>query len=328
MSSKSDQSTRVEQSPKTEQTEKSDQSTRVEQSPKTEQTDKAKRDSGLRPRINPSVDLATAVTLAGFVAYGFLRVADQLFYSRLDAKPEDVGLGYVETLSQALIILGIFFFLVFVLFGTWATIRIGKSIRDAGGNPARYARQHPGSTLVYCGELLLLLLIAVVAGKGLREGLPKGIVPMWFFGAIGLIIYGMYYERSRGRPAVGGITAAKVTPVLILLLALSSGVVFYVEESASQAIIHGQTRGPAYGRPWLTPFFPWIGERAEVHWLNGSSPPGFRNESSDCLMFLGHADNTNVFYDARTGRSVRVPITSATITVHQQAPPCEGLARP
>jgi hypothetical protein len=42
-----------------------------------------------------------ALTLTGLVVYGFLRLSASLFYGRLGVTPEEVGLGYVQTLAQS-----------------------------------------------------------------------------------------------------------------------------------------------------------------------------------------------------------------------------------
>lgn len=42
-----------------------------------------------------------AVTLAGLMLYGSLRLANGIFYGRLGFRPEEVGLGYAETISGA-----------------------------------------------------------------------------------------------------------------------------------------------------------------------------------------------------------------------------------
>jgi hypothetical protein len=42
-----------------------------------------------------------AVTLAGLMLYGSLRLANGIFYYRLGFRPEEVGLGYAETISGA-----------------------------------------------------------------------------------------------------------------------------------------------------------------------------------------------------------------------------------
>jgi hypothetical protein len=40
-----------------------------------------------------------AVTLAGLMLYGSLRLASGIFYGRLGFRPEEVGLGYAETIA-------------------------------------------------------------------------------------------------------------------------------------------------------------------------------------------------------------------------------------
>jgi hypothetical protein len=60
----------------------------------------------------------SALTGLGLVLYGFLRLIYARFYSPLGVKPEEVGLGYAETLSQSVGLLlysAIMFFLILLL---------------------------------------------------------------------------------------------------------------------------------------------------------------------------------------------------------------------
>lgn len=46
-----------------------------------------------------------AVTLAGLMLYGSLRLANGIFFGRFGFQPEEVGLGYAETIAGAIALL-------------------------------------------------------------------------------------------------------------------------------------------------------------------------------------------------------------------------------
>jgi hypothetical protein len=60
---------------------------------------------------------------------------------------------------------------------------------------------------------------------------------------------------------------------------------------------------------------PWAADVARVLWTGGRPPTGL--DLPDCLLYLGRADSTSVFYDARPGRqrSLRIPSMSVTVAV-------------
>jgi hypothetical protein len=45
----------------------------------------------------------------------------------------------------------------------------------------------------------------------------------------------------------------------------------------------------------------------DVAWVSGDSERSLPLKGRDCLMYLGQANGTSVFYDARTRESVRLP---------------------
>ena len=88
-------------------------------------SDRAEPKSGLRNRRTARSGLGlgtwalqnplSVVTLLGLVLYGFLRLVYDLFYGPLGVKPEEVGLGYAETLSQSLVGILLYFIGMFVV---------------------------------------------------------------------------------------------------------------------------------------------------------------------------------------------------------------------
>ena len=58
------------------------------------------------------------------------------------------------------------------------------------------------------------------------------------------------------------------------------------------------------------PYLPVLAVRAvpaDVAWVDGDSERSLPLDARDCLMYLGQANGTSVFYDARTRESLRLP---------------------
>jgi hypothetical protein len=78
----------------------------------------------------------------------------------------------------------------------------------------------------------------------------------------------------------------------------------------------GQTVRNAYfiGVPYL-PILAVQAIPAEVAWTNGDSERQFPLANRQCLMYLGGADGTAVFYDVQTKESVRLPTADVSIAL-------------
>ena len=142
-------------------------------------------------RLEPPVIL----TLSALVVYAVLRYAYQLFYGRLDARPEDVGLSYARILAesgQGLIIL--LALMAVVVFMYWA---LGLSL------------------LKQLLELLVLLWIAIrwmIGANG--KAAAKAVLVLIIFGLLGWGSY-VIYELLPG--AVRRVLEA-IFPSLLLIL--------------------------------------------------------------------------------------------------------------
>jgi hypothetical protein len=78
----------------------------------------------------------------------------------------------------------------------------------------------------------------------------------------------------------------------------------------------GQTVRNAYfiGVPYL-PILAVQAIPAEVAWTNKDSERQFPLANRQCLMYLGNADGTTVFYDVQTKESVRLPTADVSIAL-------------
>jgi hypothetical protein len=92
---------------------------------------------------------AVALTLSGLVTFGYLRLAYLFFYNPLDVSPDEVGLGYQETLVGAVtLLLSLFVFSVgFVVAGVaLGLVRAGISALDrVGARPREEASVEQGT---------------------------------------------------------------------------------------------------------------------------------------------------------------------------------------
>jgi hypothetical protein len=52
---------------------------------------------------------------------------------------------------------------------------------------------------------------------------------------------------------------------------------------------------------------------AEVHWVDGDAAPGLGDRP--CLLYVGRAADTSVFYDVQTQESVRIPSSDIVVTL-------------
>ncbi len=105
---------------------------------------------------------------------------------------------------------------------------------------------------------------------------------------------------------------ATVFAALVLLLALA--VITNSAHVAAEAVHMGQ----AY-RDWTVP---WRADPASVRWLMAS--PADDPLSGRCLMYLGQANASLVFYDVDSRRILRVPSTEVVLLVNTAARSCRS----
>lgn len=81
-----------------------------------------------------------------------------------------------------------------------------------------------------------------------------------------------------------------------------------------RAVRDGQVRHPTFLS--FIPFGSWGADAAWVEWVAPDPPKGFVRERRRCLLYLGQANGTAVFYDAvaKTDRTIRVPSSAVVIT--------------
>lgn len=68
-----------------------------------------------------------AITIAGLITYGYLRLTYDLFYGTFGLRPEDVGLGYADVLAQTVLGLIVFLTLWAVLGLIWTGLMLSMA---------------------------------------------------------------------------------------------------------------------------------------------------------------------------------------------------------
>jgi hypothetical protein len=251
------------------------------------------------------------LTALGLILYGFLRLANSLFYTRLAVKPEEVGLGYAETLSQSAVgvflVLGfgfaifglVVFFLVFVVPAGWR-------YQPASNSPTTIEKVLSAVTLavVVAGEITAYAVwdlhtawnaLAIVGGAiggiaGLRE---------------------IWVEVRTGRPR----RLVRSVEVVMALAAILAVVLILVQAwDDGRGVREGQVRHPTF--LGFFPFGSWGADAAYVEWVGGQPPSPFSSARRRCLVYLGQSNGTAVFYDAHAAdqRTIRVPAGDVVVT--------------
>jgi hypothetical protein len=65
---------------------------------------------------------------------------------------------------------------------------------------------------------------------------------------------------------------------------------------------------------------PWRGEVAELAW-SGDKPSGF-DDLPSCVLYLGQADSTAVFYAPSEKRALRIPSSMVIVTTQRDKGQC------
>jgi hypothetical protein len=271
------------------------------------------------------------VTALGLILYGLLRLANSLFYDPLAVKPEEVGLGYAETLSQSAVGVLLVLLTSFAVFGLFVAFLGGfpAAMRKADDWAEKLPVPSPsrplGRPTRLAAVVLVLLFIAVVAGGPLyvtirpphgRLGTVLHVLANVVYGGIAVFVLllalrGAWQAVRTGRarrlllPAGAAFAlSAALTLATVMLQAWDDG----------RAVRLGQVRHPTF--LGFIPFGSWGADAVWVEWVAADPPQGFVTGRRRCLLYLGRANGTAVFYDAASGsdRTVRVPASDVVIT--------------
>jgi hypothetical protein len=271
----------------------------------------------------------TALTVAGLVLYGSLRLDYSLFYSRFGLRPEDVGLGYAEILSQSVVGLVIYVLLYFAMLLyfnreiDFARTMLRMLFRRTVFIPALVA-----AILVFVSVRFLRLAATTVASI-LLGVMVASIVP-------DLMRRELRKPQARASPApeskleASGDHVAIVDPPVrraVFRIILPVAAVFVLVLTPIEAVedagyvLKGQPRHQTLlGLPLLS----WGADPASILSVAGPLPTDLQQVTMDCLMYLGQANGISLLYDVHSRQTVRIPSTSVVITVRPNQSSCEG----
>lgn len=274
--------------------------------------------------------LRTALGLLGLALYALLRIAYERFYGPFGLSPDDLGLGYLELLTQAAIgavLLALFVGgLIWLLIALVVEIVAGswRALRDA---IARRRRREPApvnrSDLVWGAVIagviaLLWLLDGLLDASVLKYGLIVGFIAF----AAGQNAAAAARGTSRIRRGVqggagpaaarlwrGGLAAALVIVGLQVAYILVNGA-----NSDARAVRDGRGVDSKLFGVRLTS---WGADAATLSWTSTTIDPTLRPLAGLCLMYLGQSDGTLFVYvpHALNRATVRVPAALATVRI-------------
>jgi hypothetical protein len=247
------------------------------------------------------------VTALGLILYGLLRLANSLFYDPLAVKPEEVGLGYAETLSQSAVGVLVVLLTSFAVFGIFLALLIVFWAWTRRGAPSGEGKRE---------ELLAaVVVIAILTGTALhlwaRSNVSDVLYVVLEVAFVLWVFYRVWQEVRSGRVKRVLLMAGSAFALsVILTLAL----VMLQARDDGRAVRHGQVR--RHPTLFSVPFGSWGADAAWVEWVAPDPPKGFAKGHRRCLIYLGRANGTAVFYDARArdDKTLRAPATAVVIT--------------
>lgn len=269
-------------------------------------------ESGWRERL---VDRAAPsiwqwVTSVLAVLFAVQRFATSVFYSQFGVSPEDVGIGFGQSVIEGVVVFVVLVVTVnvallvpavFVLVGAWFDAR-AKAVRIRAA-----ARRYPRRMLAY----VALGLTGVVAAVTLFLLLNRVNEWVWAFGLVATIWAVMWLRSELESPFVDAPGPAgaprdvvrRVTRLVVIVIAAILTVAFLVAPTL-QAIrdAHAVEKGRSVSG---FPASAWRAQRAQITWLR--QPPPTPDFGSHCLMHLGQSDGVLVLYDVDDQKTLRLP---------------------
>jgi hypothetical protein len=287
----------------------------------------------------------SVVTVLGLCLYGFLRYVYARFYSPLGVKPEEVGLGYGEILSQSVMGLLLFSALMFLLLLLITVLVITGAVVWAGLFLAVRAgiREDKRIGIAFLGVMAAAVTLIVLA-----DAVGWGAVLVGFL-AVLLIVWLVDLIRSRSSPDDPRADESTSTPSVPRPPATTSGrrrdqsllasrgwrwsiiAVFLATVVTVAGTLVLEARGGAArvlrGEAWRSTFagMPMTSMQAlpaTIVWSSGTPPSGLQLGDDHCLLYLGESAGITVLYDASAHRTIRLPSSDVIVSVRNEAPAC------
>jgi hypothetical protein len=253
--------------------------------------------------------LASVIAALGVAGFVWFRLATDIFYGTLGARPEELGVSYPGVLVQS--VYGGFFGVV--LWGTFLSVSgclaaLGRKLWEGGGG----AGQRRMLSRILGGALLVLLgVLGVLGGQLISQAVILSLV----FAGLIVSLRATFRVSSRRRALAAVVAGLVVLPLVVLppLVAIQD----------ANSVRRGE---PSLFRVFGAALFPWAPDTAVVHWKSKSgAPPSLRRTLFACVFYLGQSPAGAVVYatNADGGRQLlRVPAADAVIEVVPDANGC------
>lgn len=267
--------------------------------------------AGLAQRVR-ELDLNTgAITLLAAVAYTLVRVMYSIYYGLLGATPEQVGLGYAESLSQGFAFLVV---LVIGLLAAWLVLGIPMQAALAAVD------RRPSVAWLLFAVAFAAFLAAPLATIGSGLAVFRSFL-VWAFaagGGIALAAAGWSFSREpqRADPQRGrlGVTVRdpRAWPPLYALVVAVVAVALLSSVLAGLAVRDGFVVPPVVANV--------TGLRAEAVVVLADDGTAGEMLLGGAVTFVGEHGGTGVFFDPlRTGDTFRVNMSSVTVRIFTEA---------
>jgi len=256
---------------------------------------------------------AAVLTVIGLITYGILRAVYGLFYARLGVAPEEVGLGYVDTLEQSVVGLVIVALISAAggLIALWVSFVLGRKLFAIGHHFGARLQAWSYLGLTFLAPMVLLALS--VKYRSLE--ILVAIVPLWIF-----MLSRGYAAARNGTPTEEDVT------LRVFVRQRQRFIPFFVASVVRPLLIttplyawvlgtDAREGRSVEGLSWVLPILTLRAERAEVAWAGSPPPLWFTSVSGHCLMYLGQSNGVTVLYDVRSRSSIRAPTVSLVVTV-------------
>jgi hypothetical protein len=269
--------------------------------------------------------LAAGALLALGVVHRFI---SSLFYSRFGVTPEEVGVGYTESLIEA----AVGTFLVVIALNAFALVVLGTLMFLAAVRTVSSAEQiwkqtegRRGQLPLYIAHRLAVVAVFVVAVWWSEES------GRWLPVVGGAVVAAVLFELSPPSPFLADPAEHGALPTtsgregepdamqrrvrrvfrvsMVLIIILAAGILVQQGITAERAAAAAQKGIGAEGFP----FSAWRAQRATVSWLV-APPPSLAGVQEPCVMYLGQADNVVVLYHVDARATLRVPLSNVTVS--------------
>lgn len=255
---------------------------------------------------------AAALAVFGLALYGLLRIDYLIFFGELGLAPEDVGLGYSESLVQSAI--AAFAITVVVLVVTVLLVITFPMLILAAVWLVAVVYSVLLMPLLILYPVYFLIVVRGKEGRTVRGDRRKLVGGWWRLTSHPLRLVTRILRAVvrwlKGDPRRFGLVLMLLTSLVTLFILIA----LWIDARWAANEVR---RGDKVELGTLdTNLLPLRAMPARVFWVDPTPDSHLPVNQGECLLWLGSSGGTAVFYDFRSKQAVRVP--SASIVVHHQ----------